>query len=110
MTSSSEGGINDEEVFEINDFTVVTALESFIVGIEATVYSWGLGKGSCSGNRFSLNRVFIGRFQNYLLYPMESSIFKSDETASKYLKVGSKIHFTVNPCLIDHRVPVRDNT
>uniref|UniRef100_F1KUP6 Rab3 GTPase-activating protein catalytic subunit n=1 Tax=Ascaris suum TaxID=6253 RepID=F1KUP6_ASCSU len=59
MTSSSEGAINDEEVFEINDFTVVTALESFIVGIEATVYSWGLGKGSCSGNRFSLNRNVI---------------------------------------------------
>lgn len=50
MTSSSgEGGVNDEDVFEINDFTVVTALESFIVGIEAAVHSWGLGKGSCSG-------------------------------------------------------------
>uniref|UniRef100_A0A915BEX9 Rab3 GTPase-activating protein catalytic subunit n=6 Tax=Parascaris univalens TaxID=6257 RepID=A0A915BEX9_PARUN len=56
---SSEGAINDEEVFEINDFTVVTALESFIVGIEATVYSWGLGKGSCNGNRFALNRNVI---------------------------------------------------
>ncbi|VDM28218.1 unnamed protein product [Toxocara canis] len=58
-SSGGEGGFCDDEVFEINDFTVVTALESFIVGIEAAIYSWGLEKKPHNNNRFSLNKSLM---------------------------------------------------
>lgn len=35
-----------EEVFEINDFTVVTELEQFVVRIEAVLQEWQLSGGS----------------------------------------------------------------
>lgn len=32
----------DEEVFEIDDFTVITEFERFVVAVEALVQEWGL--------------------------------------------------------------------
>ncbi|VDK18008.1 unnamed protein product [Anisakis simplex] len=62
-SSSGEGGYCDEdsEVFEINDFTVITSLESFIVGLEAAMYSWGVEKKSSSNNRFTINKSLIAQ-------------------------------------------------
>ncbi|ETN83660.1 hypothetical protein NECAME_17390 [Necator americanus] len=37
-----EKEVEEEEVFEIDDFTVITEFERFVVAIEALVQEWGL--------------------------------------------------------------------
>lgn len=46
---------NNDEIFEINDFTVITDLERFAVSLESAIYDWKLDQ--VSDNDFSFTEV-----------------------------------------------------
>ena len=51
-----EDPLLDTEVFQIDDFTVITPLEMFISQLEMTIHDWGLGKNS-TNNNFLIKKV-----------------------------------------------------
>ncbi|VDN57015.1 unnamed protein product [Dracunculus medinensis] len=54
--SSSDIGNNDE-IFEINDFTVITDLERFAVSLESAIYDWKLDQVSDNDFSFTEDEV-----------------------------------------------------
>lgn len=69
MEKAHDGDESQEvDVFQIDDFTVITPLEVLISQLEMTIHDWGLGKGA-KHNNFAVRKV------SFLLFELSFSKF-----------------------------------